>query len=178
MHHIALLIGYGAAAVNPYLAMETVEDLAPRGDIRGVEPRRPSSNLVKALGKGVLKVMSKMGVSHRRVLHRRADLRGGRPSAGRRGRVLHRHRRRGSAASASTCIAEEVALRHRRAYPADAIAPAHRALEVGGEYQWRREGELHLFNPETVFRLQHATRPGRYDIFKQYTERSTSSPSG
>jgi glutamate synthase (NADPH/NADH) large chain len=66
-------------------------------------------------------------------------------------------------------VAEEVARRHRVAYPADGIAPAHRTLEVGGQYQWRREGELHLFNPETVFRLQHATRTGRYEVFKQYT---------
>jgi glutamate synthase (NADPH/NADH) large chain len=66
-------------------------------------------------------------------------------------------------------IAEEVARRHRTAYPVDGIAPAHRDLAIGGEYQWRREGELHLFNPETVFRLQHATRAGRYDVFKQYT---------
>ncbi|HWU33124.1 MAG TPA: glutamate synthase-related protein, partial [Marmoricola sp.] len=67
-------------------------------------------------------------------------------------------------------IAEEVAQRHRKAYPIDGIVPAHRELEIGGEYQWRREGELHLFNPETVFRLQHATREGRYDVFKQYTK--------
>ncbi len=68
-------------------------------------------------------------------------------------------------------IAEEVARRHRKAYPVDGLPPAHRALEIGGEYQWRREGEPHLFDPETVFRLQHATRAGRYDVFKQYTAR-------
>ena len=68
-------------------------------------------------------------------------------------------------------IAEEVRRRHLRAYPADGILPAHRKLEIGGEYQWRREGEPHLFDPDTVFRLQHSTRTGRYDIFKQYTAR-------
>src|SRR5690606_28059348 len=68
-------------------------------------------------------------------------------------------------------IAEEVARRHATAYPRGGIAPAHRELEIGGEYQWRREGEPHLFDPETVFRLQHATRSGSYDIFKQYTAR-------
>ena len=66
-------------------------------------------------------------------------------------------------------IAEEVARRHATAYPRGGIAPAHRELTIGGEYQWRREGEPHLFDPETVFRLQHSTRAGRYDIFKQYT---------
>ena len=75
-------------------------------------------------------------------------------------------------------IAEEVARRHAVAYPRAGIAPAHRELAIGGEYQWRREGEPHLFDPETVFRLQHSTRSGRYDIFKQYTARVTSSPSG
>ena len=68
-------------------------------------------------------------------------------------------------------LAEEVLPAHRRAYPADDVRPHHRALQVGGEYQWRREGELHLFNPQTVFKLQHSTRQGRYDIFKEYTAR-------
>jgi len=68
-------------------------------------------------------------------------------------------------------IAREVEFRHDTAYPRGGISPAHRRLEVGGDYQWRREGEPHLFDPETVFRLQHATRSGRYDIFKQYTDR-------
>ncbi|HJO20643.1 MAG TPA: glutamate synthase-related protein, partial [Acidimicrobiales bacterium] len=68
-------------------------------------------------------------------------------------------------------LATEVAVRHALAFPDNPEERAHRTLEVGGEYQWRREGEYHLFNPETVFRLQHATREGRYDVFKQYTAR-------
>ena len=66
-------------------------------------------------------------------------------------------------------VAAEVAARHRRAYPSNPGETTHRRLEVGGEYQWRREGELHLFNPDTVFRLQHSTRTGQYDVFKEYT---------
>ncbi len=85
--------------------------------------------------------------------------------------LLHRHGRASSAASASTSSPRETAERHARAYPPDGVHQPHRALEVGGEYQWRREGEPHLFDPETVFRLQHSTRQRRYDIFKQYTER-------
>ncbi len=169
VHHVALLIGYGAAAVNPYLAMESVEDLARDGAYVTAEPEKAVRNLIKALGKGVLKVMSQDGHLHRRVLHRRADLRGHRAGAGARRPVLHRHDqqarrrrprrdRRGGRAAART----------RRTRVA-ASPPAHRELEIGGEYQWRREGEPHLFNPETVFRLQHATRAGRYDVFKQYT---------
>ncbi len=68
-------------------------------------------------------------------------------------------------------IAEEVAARHRKAYPENATERAHRKLDIGGEYQWRREGEVHLFNPETVFRLQHSTRTQKYDVFKEYTSR-------
>ena len=66
-------------------------------------------------------------------------------------------------------LAEEVAKRHATAYPRGGVLPTHRRLEIGGEYQWRRDGEPHLFDPETVFRLQHSTRTQRYDIFKQYT---------
>ena len=156
---MALLIGYGAAAVNPYLAMETVEDLVRAGDARRRRPRRrPSRNLIKALGKGVLKVMSKMGIStvasytgaqvfEAVGLVQRARRRyfTGTVIPARRRRP--RRDRRGGR-------------RPARAWPTrrDGIAPPHRTLEVGGEYQWRREGEPHLFNPETVFRLQHATR--------------------
>src|SRR5690606_41202157 len=68
-------------------------------------------------------------------------------------------------------LAAEVAARHATAYPPSGISPAHRSLPVGGEYQWRREGEPHLFDPETVFRLQHATRSRRMDIFRDYTRR-------
>ncbi len=171
VHHVALLIGYGAAAVNPYLAMETVEDLVRRGVVTDVAPEKAVRNLVKALGKGVLKVMSKMGISTV------ASYRGAQVFeavglvAGRRRRLLHRHHVASSAASASTSSPR----RSRAGTPSPTRRPASRrrtaALDVGGEYQWRREGEPHLFDPETVFRLQHATRAGRYDIFKQYTAR-------
>ena len=168
VHHIALLIGYGAAAVNPYLAMATVEDLAMRGDIKGIDCETAAKNLVKALAKGVRKTMSKIGISTV------ASYTGAQifEAVGLGPEVI------------DTCftgttsrlggvgfdvLAEEVLTRHRRAFPSDAIRAAHRALEVGGEYQWRREGELHLFNPTTVFKLQHSTRQGRYEIFKEYT---------
>ncbi len=168
VHHIALLIGYGAAAVNPYLAMATVEDLAMRGDIPGVDCETAARNLVKALAKGVRKTMSKIGVS---------------TVASYTGAQIFEAVGLG-ADVIDTCftgttsrlggvgfdvLAEEVLTRHRRAFPADGIRPAHRALDDGGEYQWRREGELHLFNPTTVFKLQHSTRQGRYEIFKEYT---------
>ncbi|WOI59848.1 glutamate synthase large subunit [Streptomyces fradiae] len=171
VHHVALLIGYGAAAVNPYLAMESVEDLVRAGTfIEGVEPEQAIRNLIHALGKGVLKVMSKMGISTV------ASYRGAQvfEAVGLEQGFVDTYFNGTSSkigGAGLDVVAKEVAARHAKAYPASGIAPAHRALEIGGEYQWRREGEPHLFDPETVFRLQHATRSKRYDIFKKYTER-------
>ncbi|GAA3639847.1 glutamate synthase large subunit [Streptomyces chitinivorans] len=172
VHHVALLIGYGAAAVNPYLAMETVEDLVRAGTFlpADTDPETAIRNLIKALGKGVLKVMSKMGISTV------ASYRGAQvfEAVGLEQDFVDTYFH-GTATKIGGAgldvIAKEVAARHAKAYPASGIAPAHRNLDIGGEYQWRREGEPHLFDPETVFRLQHATRTRRYDIFKQYTRR-------
>ncbi|MFD6186419.1 glutamate synthase large subunit [Streptomyces goshikiensis] len=171
VHHVALLIGYGAAAVNPYLAMESVEDLLRAGTfLSGLEPEQAIKNLIYALGKGVLKVMSKMGISTV------ASYRGAQvfEAVGLNEEFVASYFE-GTATKIGGAgldvIAKEVAARHAKAYPASGIAATHRALEIGGEYQWRREGEPHLFDPETVFRLQHATRNRRYDIFKKYTER-------
>jgi glutamate synthase (NADPH/NADH) large chain len=171
VHHVALLVGYGAAAVNPYLAMETVEDLARSGIIlSGVEPEQAIANLIKALGKGVLKVMSKMGISTV------ASYRGAQvfEAVGLDQEFVERYFHGTSSKLGGIgldTVAEEVAARHTKAYPPGGLTPAHRVLDIGGEYQWRREGEPHLFDPETVFRLQHATRTGRYDVFKQYTQK-------
>ncbi len=170
VHHVALLMGYGASAVNPYLAMETVEDLARDRYFVDVEPEQAVKNLQRSLGKGVLKVMSKMGVSTV------ASYTGAQifEALGLAQSVVDRYFTGTTSKLGGVdidTVAEEVARRHRKAYPVDGLPPAHRSLEIGGEYQWRREGEPHLFDPETVFRLQHSTRTGRYDIFKQYTAR-------
>lgn len=171
VHHVALLIGYGAAAVNPYLAMESVEDLLRAGTfLSGLEPEQAIKNLIYALGKGVLKVMSKMGISTV------ASYRGAQvfEAVGLNEEFVQTYFS-GTATKIGGAgldvVAKEVAARHAKAYPVSGIAATHRALDIGGEYQWRREGEPHLFDPETVFRLQHATRNRRYDIFKQYTDR-------
>ncbi|GAB3623220.1 glutamate synthase large subunit [Mariniluteicoccus endophyticus] len=168
VHHVATLIGFGAAAVNPYLAFEGAEDLAREEVYVTVEPEQAVKNVKKALGKGVLKVMSKMGVSTV------ASYTGAQifECLGLSQEVVDQYftgtpSRLGGLGLDE--IAEEIRRRHQMAYPADGIPLPHRELEVGGEYQWRREGEPHLFDPETVFRLQHSTRSGRYDIFKQYT---------
>ncbi|MER7174531.1 glutamate synthase large subunit [Streptomyces mesophilus] len=171
VHHVALLIGFGAAAVNPYLAMESVEDLVRAGTfLPGIEAEQAIRNLIYALGKGVLKVMSKMGISTV------ASYRGAQvfEAVGLEQAFVDKYFNGTTSKIGGVgidVIAKEVAARHAKAYPASGVPSAHRALEIGGEYQWRREGEPHLFDPDTVFRLQHASRNRRYDIFKQYTSR-------
>ena len=168
VHHVATLIGYGAAAINPYLALETAEDLVVKGLITGITPERSSKNMVKALGKGILKIMSKMGISTVasyggaqcfEAIGLSQDLvdkyfTGTTTKLGGVGLdILH----------------QEIEKRHRAAYPIEGASKIHLPLEVGGEMKWRREGPPHLFNPETIFKLQHSTKQKRYDIFKEYT---------
>ncbi|WP_136519846.1 MULTISPECIES: glutamate synthase large subunit [Cellulomonas] len=170
VHHVALLVGYGAAAVNPYLAMESVEDLARSGFLPGVTPEKAVANLIKALGKGVLKVMSKMGISTI------ASYRGAQvfEAIGLSHALVEKYFTGTTSRLGGIgldVIAAEVAARHADAYPASGNRQAHQRLAVGGEYQWRRGGEEHLFDPETVFRLQHSTRTRQMDVFRQYTQR-------
>jgi len=168
VHHMAALIGFGAAAINPYMAFESIEDMLDRKVIIGLDREKALANYVKAAGKGVLKVMSKMGISTL-ASYTGAQLF---QAVGISQPVLDEY------FAGLTCptggidlddIADDVARRHALAFLARPEERAHRELEVGGEYQWRREGEYHLFNPDTVFKLQHATRTGQYDIFKEYT---------
>ncbi len=170
VHHVALLIGYGAAAVNPYLAMETVEGLARDGSLGAVSPEKAVANLIKALGKGVLKVMSKMGISTL------ASYRGAQTfeAVGLAHDVVEAYFTGTTSRLGGVgldVVAAESAARHADAYPASGNPQAHRRLGVGGEYKWRRDGEEHLFDPETVFRLQHSTRTRQLDVFRQYTRR-------
>lgn len=169
VHHVALLVGYGAALVNPYLAMESVEQLARDGALGDITPEQAVKNLIKALGKGLLKVMSKMGISTV------ASYRGAQvfEALGLSQELVDAYFTATTSRLGGVgldVVAAEVAARHAKAYPSDGQGPSHRTLEVGGEYKWRREGAPHLFNPTTVFRLQHSTRSRRYDIFKQYTQ--------
>jgi glutamate synthase (NADPH) large chain len=170
VHHMALLIGYGAGAINPYLAFESIEDMVNENlhGLGGLDPHKAVKSYIKAAGKGVLKVMSKMGVSTV------ASYTGAQIfEAIGLGHDLVDEYFTGTVSRLGGIgldeVAAEVAARHKVAHPPRPAERAHRKLELGGEYQWRREGEVHLFNPETVFKLQHATRSRRYDIFKQYT---------
>lgn len=170
VHHVALLIGYGAAAVNPYLAMESAEDLVLQGVITGITPEKAVRNLIKSLGKGVLKVMSKMGISTI------ASYTGAQvfEAIGLSQQLVDEFfvgttSRLGGIGL--DVIAQETIARHHIAYPPGGEVPGSKRLPIGGEYQWRREGEPHLFDPETVFTLQHSTRNKRFDIFQRYTRR-------
>jgi glutamate synthase (NADPH/NADH) large chain len=172
VHHMALLIGYGAGAINPYLAFESIEDLIAEEmhGLGGMDPDKAVKNYIKACGKGVLKIMSKMGVSTV------ASYTGAQIfEAIGLGKTVVDAYFTGTISQLGGIgldeIAAEVAARHAMANPTRPEERAHRKLELGGEYQWRREGELHLFNPETVFKLQHSTRAKRYDVFKEYTSK-------
>jgi glutamate synthase (NADPH/NADH) large chain len=172
VHHVALLLGYGASAVCPYLTFASVDDMVRDGRHglpTTMEPEKARANLVRAFDQGLLKIMSKMGISTvasytGAQIFEAIGLGTDVVDACFTGTVS----RLGGVGL--DVLAREVASRHALAFPANPEERAHRTLEAGGEYQWRREGEYHLFNPETVFRLQHATREGRYDVFKQYTD--------
>jgi glutamate synthase (NADPH) large chain len=169
VHHVALLLGYGAAAVNPYLAFETIEDLINQGAITGVEAPVAVRRYMTALVKGVLKIMSKMGISTVGAYTAAQAF----EAFGLSKDVLDEY----FAGTTSKLggvgldvLATEVATRHHRAYPENPADRAHRRLDVGGEYSYRREGELHLFTPETVFLLQHATKTRQREVYRRYTD--------
>jgi glutamate synthase (ferredoxin) len=166
VHHVALLIGYGAGAVNPYLAFETLDDMIQQRVVEGLTHERAVINYIRALNKGILKVMSKMGISTLQSYCGAQIF----EAIGLERKFVDKYftwtaSRIGGADI--DIIASEVRQRHQRAFPPREATPGE--LETGGEYRWRRDGEMHLFNPETVQKLQHATRTGQYAIYKDYT---------
>ena len=168
VHHMALLLGYGAGAINPYIAFESISDLIREGQLPGIGHDEAAWNYVNACTKGVLKIMSKMGISTV------ASYTGAQvfEAIGLGHDLVERYFTGTSSKLGGVdldALAEEVAIRHRFAYLDNPTQAAHRDLWQGGEYQWRREGEPHLFNPDTVFKLQHSTRERRYDVYREYT---------
>jgi glutamate synthase (ferredoxin) len=166
VHHMALLLGYGAGAINPYLAFESLDDMIRQGLLPGLDHKHAVKNYIKALNKGVLKVISKMGIS---TIH---SYRGAQifEAIGLARPFVDRYFTWTASRIGGVgidVVAAEALARHRRGYPERPVGG--RDLPWGGEYQWRRDGEYHLFNPETVYKLQHATRSGQYEIFKEYT---------
>ena len=164
-HHMSLLLGYGAGAINPYLAFETIEELIERGDVADVDARKGIRHHILALTKGVLKVMSKMGISTLQS-YRGAQIF---EAVGLDKAFVDRYftwtASRLGGIGIDT-VETEVKQRHAAAFPTRGDEDDE--LDSGGEYQWRRDGEYHLFNPDTVYKLQHATRSGQYAIYRDY----------
>ena len=166
VHHFALLLGYGAGTINPYVAFETLDDMIHQGLLKGMDYEEAIYRYRKAIKKGVVKVMSKMGIS---TIH---SYRGAQifEAIGLNEEFVTRYFDKTASRVGGVGLAEiarETLEHHRHAYANRDVGPP--MLLEGGQYQWRRDGEYHLFNPETVFRLQHATQAGRYDLFKKYT---------
>ncbi len=168
VHHFALLIGYGIGAINPYLAFETIEDMVARGVTQDVPPEVARRNYIKSIGQGLLKVMSKMGISTLKSYHGAQIF----EAVGLHASVIERYftgtpSRIGGIGL--DVIAEEALIRHRRAYP-DKQVPENLGLDVGGLYQWRRGGEYHQFNPITVAKLQQATKIRDEKSYMEYAD--------
>jgi len=166
VHHFALLLGYGAGTINPYLAFETLDDMIRQGLITGIDHEQAVYRYRKAIKKGVVKVMSKMGISSIQS-YRGAQIF---EAIGLNEQFVRDYFDKTASRVGGVGLEEiagETLYHHHRAFSSRDVRPAW--LLEGGQYQWRRDGEYHLFNPETVFRLQHATQAGRYDIFKKYS---------
>jgi glutamate synthase (ferredoxin) len=167
VHHFALLIGYGAGAISPYLAFETLEDMLRGKQITGLNHAKAVKNYIKAANKGVVKVMSKMGISTVQSYCGAQIF----EAIGLNQDVIDKYFTWTASRVGGVgldVIHEEVRQRHRRAFPDRQVNG--RLLDAGGQYQWRREGEHHLFNPETVHKLQYACRSNNYQVFKQYSQ--------
>ena len=166
VHHMALLLGYGAGAICPYLAFETFDDMVRHGTLNGIEPAQAVKNYIKALNKGVIKVASKMGISTVQS-YRGAQIF---EAIGLNREFVDKYftwtASRIGGIGIDT-VAQETGLRHHRAYPDRPVGPPE--LDWGGQYQWRRDGETHMLNPDTVAKLQHATRANSYSLFKEFS---------
>src|SRR5438309_729229 len=165
VHHLCLLIGYGAGAVNPWVAFETIDDMISEGLLTDTDRAKAIKNYIKALNKGILKVMAKMGISTLQSYTGAQIF----EAIGLDGDLVHRYFT-GTVSRVSgiglDVIADEVRRRHERAFPE---RPVGAELDWGGEYQWRRDGEHHMVNPDMIAKLQHATRSGSYAQFKDFT---------
>jgi len=167
VHHFALLIGYGASAINPYLAFETIDGMIREGMLPNVDHKSACKNFVKAATKGVVKVMSKMGISAIQSYHGAQVF----EAVGLHQEVVDQYFTNTPSRIGGIgidIVAKELLIRHNHAFPIRQVN-GH-ALPVGGQYQWRSEGEFHLFNPESIHRLQKSVRTGSYPTYKAYAE--------
>ena len=165
--HFALLIGYGAGAINPYLTYQTLEDLSSSGVLpEPLDAESARKNFIKAANKGLLKIISKMGISTIQSYHGAQIF----EAVGLSQDLVDRYftwtaSRIGGIGVRS--IEDDVLRRHRRAYPGTEV-PANPDLEPGGAYHWRRDGEYHMWNPDTVAKLQFATSMNDTEAYKEF----------
>jgi glutamate synthase domain-containing protein 2/glutamate synthase domain-containing protein 1/glutamate synthase domain-containing protein 3 len=169
VHHFSTLIGYGADAINPYMAFDSIHRMI-KEEMLDMDFDKAVYNFLKGSIKGVVKTMAKMGISTV------ASYRGAQifETIGLSTDLVNKY----FCGTSSRCegsdierVAEEALIRHRVAFPDRHIEAEERALESGGVYQWRSDGEYHLFNPETIHLLQKAVRTGSYEVYKQYAQK-------
>jgi glutamate synthase (NADPH/NADH) large chain len=166
VHHFSLLIGYGAGAIHPYLALASARELAAAGELNGTKPEYAEKNFIKASEKGVLKVMSKMGISTVQS-YRGAQIF---EAVGLSQELIDQYfswtlsRIQGIGLDA---VEAEVIERHGSAFDSHHLV-GERELDIGGTYQWRLHGEFHQWNPEVIARLQDSTRSGNWELYKEF----------
>jgi glutamate synthase (ferredoxin) len=166
VHHFSLLIGYGCGAINPYVAFETIDDMIRGGELTNLDHKTACKNLVKAASKGIVKVAAKMGISAIQS-YRGAQVF---EAVGLGQDVVDKYFTWTASRVGGIgieVIAREVLMRHHHAYPERQVN-GH-TLPVGGLYQWRSDGEAHLFTPEAIHKLQKAARTGNFTTFKEYS---------
>ena len=166
VHHFAVLAGYGAEAVHPYLAMETLAEL--QGSLPGVaDVDKAIYNYIKAIGKGLSKIMSKMGVSTY-MSYCGAQLF---EAIGLQKDFVEKYFR-GTASQVGGIgvfeVAEEALRMHHAAFGNDPVLAT--MLEAGGEYAWRVRGEEHMWTPDAIAKLQHSTRANKWETYKEYAQ--------
>jgi glutamate synthase (NADPH/NADH) large chain len=167
VHHFALLIGYGASAINPYLAFETLDDMISQQLLTDTDYKDAVKNYIKATTKGVIKVLSKMGISTIQS-YRGAQIF---EAIGVDTSVIDKYFTWTASRIGGISIheiAKEVQMRHQKAYSNQEGRVEN--LDAGGDSQWRKDGELHLYNPQTIHTLQQSCRNKDYKLFKQYSE--------
>ncbi|AET67299.1 glutamate synthase family protein [Desulfosporosinus orientis DSM 765] len=168
VHHFCTLIGYGVTAINPYLVYETIKDLADKGMSEGLSYEEGKKNFIKASVKGILKVLTKMGISTVRSYHGAQIF----EAIGLSKPLIDKYFTLTPSRVDGIGI-EEIALenqmRHESAYQDN--SPYTDTLEVGGHFQYKAEGEAHLYNPETIYMLQKACREGNYSLFKDFSKK-------
>lgn len=168
VHHFCTLIGYGVTAINPYIAYETIRDLAEKDQLNGLTKEEAIKNYIKACVKGILKVMTKMGISTVQSYHGSQIF----EAVGISTAVIDRYFTMTPSRLEGIGLEEiemENQMRHDSAF--NEASPYTNTLEVGGYFQCKDDGEIHLYNPESIYLLQKACREGDYALFKEYSKR-------